>query len=81
MAKSRGALVIILLLIGALFTLSGFVFMLQGEGIVGPNSSFMFKNPAWITDGIVILFVGLVLMGIGIAARQKHTEPAVAPAV
>ena len=35
MAKSRGGLVTILLFLGALFTVSGLIFTLQGLGIVG----------------------------------------------
>jgi len=71
MAKSRGALILITLLIGALFFLSGLVFTLQGEGIVGPSSGFMFKNPAWIQNGLIVLVVGIVLIGIALYARSR----------
>ncbi|MDG6998097.1 MAG: hypothetical protein JRN15_03170 [Nitrososphaerota archaeon] len=71
MAKSRGTLVLVVLFVGALFFLAGLIFTLQGYGIVGPNSSFMFKNPAWIYDGIFILVAGLVLVGIGVAFRPR----------
>ena len=78
MAKSRGALVTILLLLGALFVLSGGVFSLQGEGIVGPICSFLFKNPAPIYDGLLILLGGLVLIGVGLVFRPRRVEPVVA---
>lgn len=73
MAKSRATLVLIALFLGALFFLAGLVFTLQGYGIVGPNSSFMFKNPTWIYDGISILIVGLILIGLGMAFRPRRT--------
>ena len=71
MAKTRGTLVLIVLFLGALLFLAGLIFTLQGYGIVGPNSSFMFRNPTWIYDGISILVVGLVLVGIGVALRPR----------
>jgi hypothetical protein len=74
MAKSRGTLVLIVLFLGALFFLAGLIFMLQGYGIVGPNSSFMFKNPTWIYQGILILVVGLALVGIGVASRPRQSS-------
>ena len=72
MAKSRGTLVLIVLFLGALFFLAGLIFALQGDGIVAPNSSFMFRNPTWIYDGIFILIIGLVLVGIGVAFRPRN---------
>jgi len=40
--------------------LAGFVFVLQGMGIVGPDSSFMFNNPTWIYQGVAVMAVGLL---------------------
>lgn len=74
MAKSRGTLVAIVMFVGALFFLAGLIFMLQGYGIVGPNSSPMFRNPTWIHEGIFILIVGLVLVGLGVALMPRHVR-------
>lgn len=43
--------------VGTLVFLSGLVFMLQGRGIVGPSSGFMFQNQTWVSigDGLMIL--------------------------
>ncbi len=71
MAKSQGALILITLLIGALFFLAGLVFTLQGEGIVGPTSSFMFQSTAWITNGLIVLIVGVVLIGLGLYFQRR----------
>ncbi len=61
---------VVLLFLGALAALSGFIFTLQGLGIVGPSSSFMFQNPSWIAYGLVFLAVGLAMIGIGYKFRS-----------
>jgi len=71
LAKSQGALILITFFIGALFFLSGLVFTLQGLGIVGPTSSFMFRSQAWIDNGISILAAGIILLGIAFYFRWK----------
>jgi len=45
----------------------GVLFHLQGQGIVGPESSFMYYNPEWITYGLQIVFIGLAILGFGAA--------------
>jgi hypothetical protein len=47
---------------GAVIALAGTVFWLQGLAIVGPTTSFMYRNPEWINNGLAILAVGIVLM-------------------
>lgn len=66
----------IIMFLGALFFLAGLIFTLQGYGIVGPNSSFMFRNPTWIYDGMMILIVGLLLIGTGLAFRPRANTKA-----
>jgi hypothetical protein len=81
MAKSRSDLATILLFLGGLFAASGLVFTLQGLGIVGPGTSFMFKSTTWIYQGIIILVGGLVLIAIALAFRpksRKGSEPSAA---
>ncbi|MGA2875276.1 MAG: hypothetical protein ABSE82_07025 [Nitrososphaerales archaeon] len=74
MAKSRGGLVTILLFLGGLFAVSGLIFTLQGLGIVGPGTSFMFKSSTWIYEGSFILVGGLGLIAIGFAFRPKSRK-------
>ena len=45
----------------------GVIFHLQGKSIVGPESSFMYSNPQWITYGIQIAVLGGIILAIGIS--------------
>jgi hypothetical protein len=54
-----------LIILGIVIFLSGILFHLQGQGIVGPESSFMYYNPEWITFGLQIAFIGGGILGFG----------------
>ncbi len=41
------------------------IFHFQGQGIIGPESSFMYSNPEWISYGQQIVIVGLIIVGAG----------------
>ncbi len=56
-----------LIFLGILIFLLGVLFHLQGQGIVGPESSFMYYNPEWITYGLQIVFIGWAILGFGAA--------------
>ena len=43
----------------------GFIFSLQGQSILGPESSFMYSNPNWIDYGIQIIILGIIIVLIG----------------
>ena len=59
---------------GVLLALAGFTFTLQGLGMVGPRSSFMFETGTWVVWGLVVLFVGLLLTFGGIwTGRPKRS--------
>lgn len=62
-----------LVLPGVLLALAGGTFTLQGLGIVGPASSFMFQSGTWVVDGLGIFFVGvlLVLAGLWLGRTKK----------
>ena len=51
--------------IGSIVFFFGLIFDLQGQAIVGPESSFMYANPDWITYGIQIMVLGIIIIGIG----------------
>ncbi|MCJ8306411.1 MAG: hypothetical protein HRU07_05110 [Nitrosopumilus sp.] len=55
----------VLLVIGIITSISGLIFHLQGQSIVGPESSFMYSNPDWVTFGIQIVIMGIIIVAIG----------------
>lgn len=52
---------------GTIMLIVGIVFHFQGQGVVGPESSFMYSNPEWITYGQQIAIIGIIILGIGIS--------------
>jgi len=63
---------IILIVSGILILILGIIFHLQGQGIVGPESSFMYSNPDWISYGQQIAIIGIVIVGIGVGFLVKR---------
>lgn len=55
----------IILGMGVIILLSGIVFYFQGQSVIGPKSSFMYSNPEWITNGLWIMIVGIVMLVTG----------------
>ena len=64
----------IVLAIGIIITILGGIFHLQGQSVVGPESSFMYSNPEWISYGLQILTFGMILVGIGIGLTIKRSK-------
>lgn len=64
-----------LVLPGLLVAFAGAVFTLQGLGIVGPTSSFMFQASTWIIYGLAIFWVGVLLVigGVWKSRPRKST--------
>jgi hypothetical protein len=62
---------LLLVLVGALIFLAGVVFILQGEGVVGPQSSFMYNNPTWVYQGAAAAVVGFLIVLAGLLLRRK----------
>ncbi len=63
-----------LVILGTIILIFGLIFHLQGQSIVGPESSFMYSNPDWITYGIQIAIVGIIIVvvGIGISKIKRN---------
>ena len=61
-----------LVIIGMIVGIFGFIFHLQGQSILGPESSFMYSNPDWITYGIQIIIVGIVILVAGFLVIKKN---------
>ncbi len=58
-----------LVIIGTIVLIFGLIFHLQGQSVIGPESSFMYSNPDWITYGIQISIVGIIIVMVGIGIR------------
>ena len=61
-----------LVIIGTIVGIFGFIFHLQGQSILGPESSFMYSNPDWITYGIQIIIVGIIILAAGYLLIKKN---------
>ena len=60
--------------IGVIVLSFGIIFHLQGQGIVGPQESFMYENPNWITYGQQIAVIGILIIGVGIGVKIYFTK-------
>ena len=49
----------------------GIVFQFQGQGVIGPESSFMYENPSWINNGIYIGMIGVIIILVGYFVEKK----------
>ena len=63
-----------LIMIGVIIVIFGLVFHLQGQSVLGPESSFMYSNPDWVTYGIQIVIVGIIIVvvGTGISVIKRN---------
>jgi hypothetical protein len=59
--------------IGALVALAGLTFTLQGYGVVGPQSSFMYTNQSWVYIGGVLLALGVVVVAASLRVPGRRT--------
>jgi membrane protein YdbS with pleckstrin-like domain len=55
--------------IGSITSIFGLIFHLQGQSVIGPESSFMYANPNWITYGIGIMICGIIVISLGIISK------------
>ena len=53
----------------------GILFHLQGQSAVGPESSFMYSNPEWESNGLGIAIAGLIITSIGIVTMKAKKIP------
>jgi hypothetical protein len=50
------------------------VFYLQGNSVVGPESSFMYSNPEWIKNGQWIAAGGIIILSVGIVILKVNLQ-------
>jgi len=61
-----------IVIIGIIIGIFGLIFHLQGQSIVGPETSFMYANPEWVSYGLQIMIAGIVILGIGFVILKKN---------
>ncbi len=57
---------------GIIIGIFGLIFHLQGQSIVGPESSFMYANPKWTSYGLQIMITGIAISGVGFVVLKKN---------
>jgi hypothetical protein len=66
------------LLAGALLTLAGIVWTLQGLDLLG-QSGGMNGQGVWAVIGPIVALVGLALIGVGLRSRRSPRNPTIRP--
>jgi len=61
-----------MLIIGSIVVAFGLLFTSQSQTIVGPESSFMYRNPEWMVNGGIIAGVGTAIIIVGIVLKFKR---------
>ena len=56
---------------GIIIMIFGIVFQFQGQGVIGPESSFMYESQDWINNGIYIGMAGVIIILIGYIVEKK----------
>ena len=57
---------------GIILVVFGILFNFQGQGMVGPESSFMYQSEDWIDYGMGISMAGVILILIGYVIEKKR---------
>ena len=63
---------VVIVIPGIILVIFGIIFNFQGQGMIGPESSFMYQSEDWIDYGIVISMVGVILILIGYVVEKKR---------
>jgi len=59
-----------LFVVGLVIIMLGILFTLQSLSIVGPSSSFMYRNQDWTVNGGVVISIGISIFVVGVALRR-----------
>ncbi len=62
----------VIVVVGSIMIAFGVLFMAQSQSLVGPQSSFMYKNPEWTVNGGTIAGIGAVIIAAGITLGAKR---------
>ena len=56
---------------GIIIMIFGIIFQFQGQGVIGPESSFMYEKSSWINNGIYIGMIGVIIILVGYFVEKK----------
>tara|TARA_B100000029_G_scaffold249474_1_gene246371 strand:+ start:1434 stop:1640 length:207 start_codon:yes stop_codon:yes gene_type:complete len=56
---------------GIILVIFGIIFSFQGQGVVGPETSFMYESQDWIDYGMWISMIGVILVLIGYVVEKR----------
>jgi uncharacterized membrane protein len=62
---------VLIVIPGIILVVFGIIFNFQGQGMVGPETSFMYENQEWTDNGIFISMIGVILILIGYIVEKK----------
>ena len=60
---------ILIEIFGIVLVLAGLVFTAQSPSYVGPQSSFMYSNPSWTINGLMIILAGIIVLILDMIIR------------
>ncbi len=56
-------------IIGIVLVLAGLIFTAQSQSLLGPQSSFMYSNPSWTTNGFMFILAGVIILVLNIIVK------------
>ena len=59
-----------LIVIGVIIIVLGVIFTAQSQTLIGPTTSFMYNNPDWLTFGLIIASLGIIVIIMGFISRR-----------
>jgi len=62
----------IIIIIGIILIVFGAIFLSQGRGQLGPESSFMYLNNDWVYYGMGIVILGIIVSGFGVLILRRQ---------
>ena len=63
-----------LIIVGFVLVIIGIIFHLQSSSLVGPSSSFMYANPEWTFNGLIIIGIGTSVIVIGLYMKSRRNK-------